>query len=120
MLDPVRSQGLPAFLAANPGVESGYMITQYVQAALVAENKVLSHPASVDSIPTSGSIEDHVSMGWGAGLKLLTVIENVKRIFAIELLCATQAIEYRRPLTPAQGTARVMELIRSVRAAPGR
>lgn len=71
MLDPARSQGLPPFLAAKPGVESGYMITQYVQAALVAENKVLTHPASVDSVPTSGGQEDHVSMGWGAGRKLL-------------------------------------------------
>ena len=114
MLDPVRSQGLPAFLAANPGVESGYMITQYVQAALVSENKVLAHPASVDSIPTSGSVEDHVSMGWGAGLKFLTVIDNVRRVLAIELLCAAQAIEYRAPLQPGDGVAKVKDLIRSV------
>ena len=114
MLDPVRSQGLPAFLAANPGVESGYMITQYVQAALVSENKILAHPASVDSIPTSGSVEDHVSMGWGAGLKFLTVIENVRRVLAIELLCAAQAIEYRLPLQPGTGTGRAKDLIRSV------
>ena len=114
MLDPVRSNGLPAFLAANPGVESGYMITQYVQAALVAENRVMSHPASVDSIPTSGSIEDHVSMGWGAGKKLFTVIENVEKILAIELLCAAQAIEYRLPMTPAEGTGRVVNKIREL------
>lgn len=113
ILDPARSQGLPPFLAANPGVESGYMITQYVQAALVAENKVLSHPASVDSIPTSGGQEDHVSMGWGAGRKLLTVIENVRRVLAIEILCAVAGIEHRGPLAPGIGTTRLVDLVRS-------
>jgi histidine ammonia-lyase len=112
-LDPARSQGLPPFLASNPGVESGYMITQYVQAALVAENKVLAHPASVDSVPTSAGQEDHVSMGWGAARKLLAIIENVRRVLAIEILCAVQAIEYRSPLRPAPGTGRVCEAVRS-------
>lgn len=112
LLDPTRSQGLPPFLAANPGVESGYMVTQYVQAALVAENRVLAHPASVDSIPTSGSQEDHVSMGWGAGRKLLDVLDNTSRVIAIEILCAVQGIEHRDPLQPAPGTGRVVELIR--------
>ena len=112
MLDPSRSQGLPPFLAANPGVESGYMITQYVQAALVAENKVLAHPASVDTVPTSAGQEDHVSMGWGAARKLLTVIENVRRVLAIEILCATQAIGYRAPLEPAPRTGRLIEAVR--------
>lgn len=112
MLDPARSEGLPPFLATNPGVESGYMITQYVQAALVAENKVLSHPASVDSVPTSGGQEDHVSMGWGAARKLLTVVENVRRVLAIEMLCAVEAIGHRAPLTPAEGTGRLVEAIR--------
>lgn len=114
MLDPVRSGGLPAFLAANPGVNSGYMIAQYVQAALVAENKVLAHPASVDTIPTSGSQEDHVSMGWGAGRKLGTIVENVRRVLAVEILCATQGIEYRAPLRPAAGTARAMAKVRGL------
>jgi histidine ammonia-lyase len=114
MLDPVRSRGLPPFLAADPGVESGYMITQYVQAALVAENKVLAHPASVDTVPTSGGQEDHVSMGWGAGKKLLNVIDNVRRVLAVEILCAVQAIEYRAPLEPAPGTARVTAKIREL------
>lgn len=114
MLDPARSQGLPPFLAADPGVESGYMITQYVQAALLAENRVLTHPASVDTVPTSGGQEDHVSMGWGAGKKLLTVIDNVRRVLAIEILCATQAIEYRAPLNPGAGTARLVAAIRGV------
>jgi histidine ammonia-lyase len=88
------------------------MITQYVQAALVAENKVLAHPASVDSVPTSGGQEDHVSMGWGAARKLLTVIENVRRVLAIEILCAVQAIEYRAPLMPAPGTGRLVAAVR--------
>jgi histidine ammonia-lyase len=112
MLDPARSEGLPPFLAANPGVESGYMITQYVQAALVAENRVLSHPASVDSVPTSGGQEDHVSMGWGAARKLLDVIENVRRVIAIEILCGARAVECRAPLNAGRGTARIIEAVR--------
>jgi histidine ammonia-lyase len=112
ILDPARSEGLPPFLAVNPGVESGFMITQYIQAALVAENKVLAHPASVDSVPTSGGQEDHVSMGWGAARKLLTVIDNVRRVLAIEILCAVQAIEYRAPLMPAPGTGRLVAAVR--------
>lgn len=112
MLDPARSHGLPPFLAANPGVESGYMITQYVQAALVAENRVLAHPASVDSIPTSAGQEDHVSMGWGAARKLLAVVDNVRRVLAIEILCAVQAIEHRQPLTPGIGTNHLVETVR--------
>jgi len=112
MLDPARSEGLPPFLASNPGVESGYMITQYVQAALVAENKVLAHPASVDSVPTSGGQEDHVSMGWGAARKLLQVVANVRRVIAIEMLCAAQAIDYRAPLEPGAGSARLVAAVR--------
>lgn len=114
MLDPARSQGLPPFLAAKPGVESGYMITQYVQAALVAENRVLAHPASVDSVPTSGGQEDHVSMGWGAGRKLLTVVENVRRVLAIEILCAVEAIGHRAPLRPGDGTSRIVGAVRDL------
>jgi histidine ammonia-lyase len=114
ILDPARSHGLPAFLAPDPGVNSGYMICQYVQAALVAENKVLAHPASVESIPTSGSQEDHVSMGWGAGKKLLEVLDNVRRVIAIEMMCATQGIEYRAPLQPAGGTAKASATIREL------
>lgn len=113
ILDPTRSNGLPAFLSPDPGVNSGYMISQYVQAALVAENRILAHPASVDSVPTSGSQEDHVSMGWGAGRKLLTIIDNVRRVIAIEILCAVQGIEYRAPLGPASGTTAVVDLVRS-------
>ena len=112
MLDPTRSAGLPAFLSPDPGVNSGYMISQYTQAALVAENRVLSHPASVESIPTSGMQEDHVSMGWGAGRKLFPVLDNTRRVLAVEMLCAAQALEYRKPLQPAPGTAAVVALIR--------
>ena len=112
MLDPARSQGLTPFLSPDPGLNSGYMISQYLQAALVAENRVLAHPASVDSVPTSGSQEDHVSMGWGAGKKLLTVIDNVRRVIAVELLCAVQGIEQRSPLQPGPGTAPLVELVR--------
>jgi histidine ammonia-lyase len=113
LLDPARSRGLPAFLASNPGVQSGYMIGQYVQAALVAENKVLAHPASVDTIPTSGNQEDHVSMGWGAGLKLNQILGNARKVVAIEILCAAQGIEYRSPLLPAPGTAAIVGLVRA-------
>jgi histidine ammonia-lyase len=113
MLDPTRSAGLPAFLSPDPGVNSGYMISQYIQAALVAENRILSHPASVESIPTSGMQEDHVSMGWGAGRKLFPVLDNTRRVLAVEMLCAAQALEYRKPLRPAPGTAEVVALIRS-------
>lgn len=112
LLDPTRSQGLPPFLASDAGVNSGYMITQYVQAALVAENRILSHPASVESIPTSGNQEDHVSMGWGAGRKLFDILDNVERVLAIEILCATQGLDYRKPLEPAEGTGRIASLVR--------
>ncbi len=114
ILDPTRSRGLPAFLAPSPGVTSGYMISQYLQAALVAENKVLTHPASTDTIPTSGNQEDHVSMGWGAGLKLEQILDNTATILAVELLCAAQGTEYRAPLKPAQGTAAALSLIRDL------
>jgi histidine ammonia-lyase len=113
ILDPMRSQGLPAFLSPEPGVNSGYMISQYLQAAIVAENRVLAHPASTDSIPTSGSQEDHVSMGWGAGKKLLQVIDNVTKVLAVEILCATQGIEHRAPLRPAAATGAVVALVRA-------
>ena len=112
MLDPQHSSGLPAFLSPRPGVNSGYMLAQYTAAALVAENRVLSHPASIESIPTSGSQEDHVSMGWGAGRKLWEVLANTSRVLAVELLCAAQGTEARLPLRPAPGTAAVLAAIR--------
>jgi histidine ammonia-lyase len=112
MLDPNHSSGLPAFLSPEPGLHSGYMLAQYTAAALVAENRVLSHPASVESIPTSGSQEDHVSMGWGAGRKLWDVLDNAARVIAVELLCSAQGAEYRAPLRPGAGTRAVLEQIR--------
>ncbi len=89
---------LPPFLADKPGLNSGFMIAQVTAAALSSENKVLSHPASVDSIPTSGNKEDHVPMAMGAALKLRQVVANLERILAIEFLCAAQGIDYLRPL----------------------
>ena len=106
LLDPNHSSGLPAFLSPNPGINSGYMLAQYTAAALVAENRVLSHPASVETIPTSGSQEDHVSMGWGAARKLWDVLMNTRRVLAIEILCAAQGLEYRKPLLPSPGCRR--------------
>jgi len=114
LLDPERSSGLPAFLAAKPGVDSGYMLTQYTAAALVAENRVLAHPASVESIPTSGSQEDHVSMGWGAARKLWQVLDNVKRVLAVEILCAVRGVELRAPSTPSVHIAAAMRVVREV------
>lgn len=114
VLDPQRSGGLPAFLSPRPGLHSGYMLTQYTAAALVAENRVLSHPASVESIPTSGSQEDHVSMGWGACRKLLEVLDNTSWVLAVELMCGAEGIGGRSPLRPAPGTAAVVDTIREV------
>jgi histidine ammonia-lyase len=114
LLDPERSCGLPPFLASRPGLNSGYMLAQYTAAALVAENRVLSHPASVESIPTSGSQEDHVSMGWGAGRKLTGVLANTARVIAVELICAAEGVEHRRPLRPGAGTAAVLAEIRTL------
>jgi histidine ammonia-lyase len=113
LLDPARSAGLTPFLATTPGVSSGYMITQYTAAAIVAENKVLSHPASVESIPTSGLQEDHVSMGWGAARKLGTILTNTARVIAVELMCAAQGAE-QRDMALAAGTSSVKDAIRSV------
>ena len=113
LLDPDRSSGLTPFLANEPGVESGYMLSQYTAAAIVAENRVLSHPASVESIPTSGLQEDHVSMGWGAARKLDTVLTNTGRVLAVELMCASQGVE-QRSLAPAEGTAAIARTVRTV------
>ncbi len=113
MLDPHRSSGLTPFLATNPGVSSGYMITQYTAAAIVAENRVLSHPASIESIPTSGMQEDHVSMGWGAARKLNVILTNTARVIAVELMCAAQGVE-QRSAQPGVGTSAVRDTVRSV------
>ena len=112
LLDPHRSQGLPPFLAEEPGVNSGLMVAQYTAAALVAENRRLAAPASVDSIPTSGMQEDHVSMGWGAAMKLRTVLDNLSHILAVELCAAARAQELRRPLEPSPATGAVRDALR--------
>ena len=112
MMDANLSDGLPAFLAKDGGLNSGYMIAQYAAAALVSENKSLCHPASVDSIPTSANKEDHVSMGTIGARKCLQVIENVETILAIEWLCAAQAGDFRKPLEFAPRTKRAYELLR--------
>jgi histidine ammonia-lyase len=88
------------------------MLAQYTAAALVAENRVLSHPASVESIPTSGLQEDHVSMGWGAGRKLHTVLDNTANVLAVEIMCAASGIEHRAPLGPGERTSAVCSFVR--------
>ena len=103
---------LPPFLADHPGLNSGFMVAQVTAAALASENKVLSHPASVDSIPTSGNKEDHVPMAMGAALKLKQVVANLERILAIEFLCATQGIDYLRPLKAGVNAEAAYQYIR--------
>jgi histidine ammonia-lyase len=95
--------GLPKLLMKDTGVNSGFMIPQYTAAALVSENKILCHPASVDSIPTSLGQEDHVSMGATSAIKLLSVLQNVEYVLAVELLSASQALDFRHPLKPGHG-----------------
>ena len=112
-LDQNRSAGLPPFLAQDPGVDSGLMIAQYTQAGLVSENKRLSTPASIDSIPSSGMQEDHVSMGWAAARKLRKVVENTARILAIELVTSARAIEMREGLKPSPATGNVIAKLRT-------
>jgi histidine ammonia-lyase len=119
LLDPHRSAGLPAFLAPEPGVNSGLMLAQYTAAALVARNRILAQPASVDSVPTSGMQEDHVSMGWGAALKLRELLDNLTAILAVELLCAGHGLDLRAPLQPAAATAAARDLLRTRVAGPG-
>ena len=107
---------LPPFLTANPGLNSGFMMLQVTAAALTSECKVFSHPASVDSIPTSGNKEDHVSMGMGAALKLRKIMENLKKVLAIELLCAVQGIDFLAPLKPGREARKAYQFVRSVSA----
>jgi histidine ammonia-lyase len=111
-LDPARSHGLPAFLAADPGVDSGLMLAQYSAAALVADCRRLAVPASIDSIPTSAMQEDHVSMGWAAARKLRRTVDNVTRVVAIEVMTAARAVQLRQPHDAAPATAAVVEGLR--------
>ena len=114
LVNPSLSDGLPPFLVAREeGLNSGFMIPQYVAAALVSENKALCHPGSVDSIPTSAGQEDHVSMGNGAGLKALQVVANAERVLAIELLAGAQAVEFLAPLEPGVGVRAARSFVRS-------
>jgi histidine ammonia-lyase len=114
LLDASRSHGLAPFLAEDPGVDSGLMIAQYTQAALVAENRRRAAPSSVGSLPTSAMQEDHVSMGWGAARKLRRSLLALRRILAIELLCAGAGIDLRAPLKPARGTGAALSALRAV------
>jgi histidine ammonia-lyase len=113
LLDANRSEGLPPFLAEDPGVDSGLMLAQYAQAAMVAENRRLAAPASVDSLPTSAMQEDHVSMGWGAARKVRAAVDKLRRILAVEAACAARALELRAPLEPGAGTDAALVAIRS-------
>jgi histidine ammonia-lyase len=119
MLDVSRSFGLPPFLAAQAGVDSGLMIAQYAQAALVSEMKRLATPASVDSIPSSGMQEDHVSMGWHAARKLRSSLDAFADVIAIELLTAARALALREPLTPSPVTAAIAHRVNAVTGGPG-
>jgi len=112
-LDTARNAGLPPFLADDPGVDSGHMIAQYTQAAIVSELKRLAVPASVDSIPSSAMQEDHVSMGWNAARKLRRSVDGLTRVIAVEVLTAARALDFRAPLEPSPATAAVVALLRS-------
>ena len=114
LVNPSLSEGLPPFLTIDGGLNSGFMIPQYVAAALVSENKALCHPASVDSIPTSAGQDDHVSMGNAAGLKAWQVVANAERVLAIELLAGAQAIEFFAPLEPGIGARAARDAVRAL------
>ncbi|WP_213816677.1 histidine ammonia-lyase [Glaciihabitans sp. dw_435] len=119
MLDPARNQGLPAFLAHDAGVDSGLMIAQYTAAGIVSELKRLAVPASVDSIPSSAMQEDHVSMGWAAARKLLTALDGLTRVIAIEVMTASRALDLRAPLAAGPATGAVRDRVRIDVAGPG-
>jgi histidine ammonia-lyase len=118
-LDVSRSHGLPPFLADDPGVDSGYMIAQYTQAAIVSDLKRLAAPASVDSIPSSAMQEDHVSMGWSAARKLRRSVDGLGRVIAIEILTAARGLELRAPVQPGAATGAVLTALRTVVDGPG-
>jgi histidine ammonia-lyase len=113
LVNPDTNEGLPPFLTARPGVESGYMIPQIVAVALLNECKVLAHPASTDNLPTDGGKEDHVSMGMTSAVKLRRIVENVEMVVAIELLAAAEGLEHRAPLRPGRGARRAYDTLRS-------
>jgi histidine ammonia-lyase len=119
LLDKARNQGLPAFLAAEPGVDSGVMIAHYTQASLVAELRRLAAPASVDSIPTSAMQEDHVSFGWSSARKLRRAVDALATVLGVEALGAARALDLRAPLAPAPATAAVRDRLRALVPGPG-
>jgi len=114
LLNPDMNEGLPAFLARNPGMESGFMIAHVAAAALLNEAKVLAHPSSIDNVPTSAGKEDHVAMGMTGALKLRTMVTLVENLLAIELLAAAEALEHRRPLKAGAGVERAFTAVRKV------
>jgi histidine ammonia-lyase len=114
LLNPDINEGLPAFLSTDPGLSSGFMIAQIVAAALINECQVLAHPSSTGSIPTDGGKEDHVSMGMTGALKLRQIVEHAERIVAIEMMCAAQGLEFRRPLRPSREVERAYAAVREV------
>jgi histidine ammonia-lyase len=113
LINPDINEGLPAFLCADAGLSSGYMIAHVTAAALLNECKVLAHPSSTDSVPTSGGKEDHVSMGMTGALKLRQITANLELILAIEMMCAAQGLDYRLPLRPSPAVARAHSAIRA-------
>jgi histidine ammonia-lyase len=114
LVNPAMSSGLPPFLAPNTGLDSGYMIAQVTAAALVSENKVLAHPSSVDSIPSSAGKEDHVSMGSISSRKLAAVVGHVRKVLAIEAMVATQGLDLRHPLAGGRGVQAARACVREV------
>jgi histidine ammonia-lyase len=113
-VNPALNEGLPPFLAPGAGLQSGFMMAQVTAAALVSENKVLSHPASVDSITTSGNKEDYVSMGMSAALKLMKIVENARYVLAIEAVSAAQALDFLLPLKTSKRGQIAQAAIRAV------
>jgi histidine ammonia-lyase len=114
LINPDKSEGLPAFLARKPGLQSGFMIAHVAAASLVNEARVLAHPASIDNITTSGGKEDHVSMGMTSALKLRSIVDLAENVFAVELLVAAEALEHRRPLKAGRGVEHAFEVVRQV------
>jgi histidine ammonia-lyase len=113
LLNPDLSMGLPAFLTAHPGLESGFMIAQVTAVDLLAEMRILAHPASVDSVTTSANQEDHVSMGMAAARKARRAVASLERVLATELMCAAEGIEYRRPMRAGRGVEAAHERLRA-------
>lgn len=113
LVNPDSNEDLPPFLTSRPGTESGFMMMQVTAVALLAEAKVLAHPASIDNLPTDGGKEDHVSMGMTAALKFRGIVENAEDVLAIELICAAEGLEHRLPLQPGVGVKRAYDVVRS-------